>query len=122
MDNKSQIEIGQNSRGFELLYTPPYGRSDKRTRDIICRASSIIRDDLGLQFPGSSCLWVGEAHLERADVEQLIKHLQHWLTYGTLNFANEEPAASFERTVMLLNEQAAALRASKETGETSAET
>jgi hypothetical protein len=114
MDNKSQIEIGQNSRGFELLYTPPYGRSDERTRDIICQMSSVIRDDMGLMLPGSSCLWVGEAHLERADVEQLIKHLQHWLTYGTLNFANEERAALFERAVMMLNEQAAALRASKE--------
>jgi hypothetical protein len=94
---KSRIKISRNLRGFERLVTPPYAQSENRQRDIICAMSSAIRDDLGCHFPGSSYLWVGEAHLDRVDVEQLIKHLKLWITHGTLDPSNTERAASFAK-------------------------
>lgn len=72
-----------NSRGFRSLFHPGYPEATKRR--LVAESSAIGDYDDSMDKPGSSFLWVGEAHhLNREDVTTLRDALTHWLERGRL--------------------------------------
>lgn len=72
------MEIKTTERGFPYLVQQKEGYEPLRVQ-----ASSMIDDsEEGLNNPGSSYLWVGDAHLNREEVEELAQHLQKWVETG----------------------------------------
>ena len=73
----------ETPRGFRVLTHPSYiGKVDTR----LVQESSAIGDYKdSMAQPGSSFLWVGDAHhLNREEVAELVKRMQHWLKRGRL--------------------------------------
>lgn len=68
------LRLTLNARGFEELEADGH---------LAVQMSSAYRDD-SLGKPGSSCLWVGDAHLTREDVADLVRRLEGWLKTGSL--------------------------------------
>ena len=87
------MKVERSNRGFPALHHPVYipnpgplpqpGDGDTR---IVSQSSAIDFDAPGgLEEPGSSYLWVGRHwHLNRAEVRQLVEHLEAWLDAGSL--------------------------------------
>src|SRR5690348_18496440 len=84
------MKVEKSERGFEYLMHKGYPDPDL-TR--LASESSAINTDYedGMDIPGSSFLWIGaNHHLNRAEVQQFIHHLTHWVQHGTLNTRRSE--------------------------------
>lgn len=83
------MEIKVSDRGFEFLVTDKYPPNGTETR-IVSQSSAIGDYDDSMDKPGSSYLWIGDAHLDRKQVKRLVKHLKHWLNTGRLSLENKQ--------------------------------
>lgn len=74
------MKLVQTDRGFEWLMAGD-------AEIAVVRQSSAIdfENPTGLERPGSSYLWLGKAHLNRAEVSELVDHLTRWLATGSLS-------------------------------------
>ena len=72
----------ESERGFIHIVHPLYvNQLDAR----VISESSAIGDYKDSDQPGSSYLWVGDGHhLNREEVQELIKLMQHWLDHKRL--------------------------------------
>ena len=79
------MNVTRTACGFELLDYAIYA-SDPRGAGRLIQASSAIGDyEDAADRPGTSFLWIGDNHhLNRAEVRQLVSHLQAWLDTGSL--------------------------------------
>lgn len=80
------MKVTTSPSGFPWIEWPVHpgcGGSPER----LVQQSSMIDFEVegGLEKPGSSYLWIGaEHHLNRAEVAELVTHLQAWLATGRL--------------------------------------
>lgn len=86
------MKVVTTHRGFHVLEHPKYPPPDTPTEQVFFRLaqeSSIIGDyPDACDRPGSSALWIGLSHhLNREEVRDLVAHLNHWLTTGTLDLS-----------------------------------
>lgn len=65
------------NRGFQIVV-------DDRGKRIIQQSSAIGLDDDGFVKPGSWFLWIGEHHLNRSQVTDIVRMLNQWLDTGKL--------------------------------------
>jgi hypothetical protein len=73
----------KTERGFVWVSHPNY--SDTGESRLIGESSAVGDYADSSDKPGSSFLWVGtHHHLNRAEVEELISRLKHWLREGSL--------------------------------------
>ncbi len=78
------MKVEKSERGFEFLMHKGY--PDPASTRIASESSVIGNYEDSMDIPGSSYLWIGDNHhLNRAEVQQLIHHLTHWVQHGTLN-------------------------------------
>lgn len=87
------MNLIKTERGFERIEHDPYATSMSTLpqRRLVQQSSSIGDYEDSFDKPGSSYLWVGENHhLDRAEVKELVSHLQAWLKTGSLSLAKEE--------------------------------
>lgn len=72
--------------GFQLIAHPEYITGPPTERRLVQQSSAILGDDdRAWEQPGSSALFVGDHHhLDREQVGELVKYLQHWLETGRL--------------------------------------
>lgn len=71
-------------RGFPQLVHPTHKNPDVPTA-LLEQSSMIDFSQPDSQTPGTSYLWVGkDHHLNRAEVQELVVHLQRWLDKGHL--------------------------------------
>ena len=89
------MDIKKSERGFEFLEHRDYPhRNPKR---LVSQSSIVLDYDDALDRPGSSALWVGDNHhLDRKSVEQLVCHLQAWLSTGSLRIKVPEKNSAKE--------------------------
>lgn len=82
--SEEAMRVKKTERGFRMVVHETYPPEGKESR--IVQESSAIGDyDDSLSKPGSSYLWVGDHHhLNRQEVEELMKHLHCWLLTGNL--------------------------------------
>ena len=72
------MELSANDRGFLYLQCDGYTKKDKPVR-LFMESSAIGDYEDSFARPGSSYLWVGDAHLNREEVAALVKNLEVWL-------------------------------------------
>lgn len=72
------MKISHTERGFEYL-----GQSNDKLR--VQQSSAVGDYDDNLEKPGSSFLWIGEAHMNKEEVKEIVDHLKAWLETGSLN-------------------------------------
>ena len=86
------MRVTQTQRGFQAVVHEVYPPKEPPQEERVVQQSSAIGEyDDSLDKPGSSYLWVGkDHHLNREEVAQLVKHLQHWLKTGQLIIENKE--------------------------------
>ena len=78
------MKVLKDHRGFQYLEAPKNGYGELQVQQ-----SSAIGDYWdSMEKPGSSFLWIGEAHLNRKEVEELVGHLNQWLTTASLTSHN----------------------------------
>lgn len=78
------MNISHTDKGFEYLEPPKNGYKELRIQQ-----SSAVGDD-GLDNPGNSYLWIGDAHMNREEVKEVMDHLYIWLKTGSLNHKNND--------------------------------
>lgn len=74
-------------RGFQLIECPKYLPEDGKfvSARVVQQSSAIGNAPDAFDRPGSSYLWFGEDHhLDRAQVKELVAHLNLWLETGRL--------------------------------------
>lgn len=71
--NRGFQRITQKSKDYEPLKIFQSSAIDTETED-------------GIERPGTSYLWIGESHCNRAEVKEIIKRLQNWLDTGNLHY------------------------------------
>lgn len=76
--------IWRTDRGFEFV------KDDDGNR-VLQQSSSIGEYPDAFDKPGSSALWIGDSSHNRESVQEVIKHLQHWLLTGSLDYAGDLP-------------------------------
>ena len=75
----------KNERGFICVKHPRYCNPPCPDEPLIQESSAIGDYDDAMDRPGSSFLWVGEAHhLNREEVKEMIERMQYWLDTGRL--------------------------------------
>ena len=81
------MNVETTPRGFELINHATDERGSRR----LVQQSSAVGDDPSdaIDRPGSSMLWIGEAHLSRAEVTELVRHLQAWIETGSLRIEED---------------------------------
>lgn len=73
------IEIKKTERGFTHLEQ----KNTRKYDQLRIQQSSAVGDyDHSLECPGSSFLWIGEAHVNKEDVGEIILYLKNWLMTG----------------------------------------
>lgn len=78
------MRFDHTKRGFGVLLHPKYVNEKEEVR-IVGTSSAIGDYEDSFDNPGSSFLWVGEHHhLNRAEVRELITHLEAWCLTGSL--------------------------------------
>lgn len=79
------MTVETTDRNFQLLTHPVYTCADQASRLVQCSSAIDSAAPGGLERPGSSFLWIGQDHhLDRAEVRELIGHLEAWLATGRL--------------------------------------
>lgn len=83
------MRLSKTERGFEIIKWPAYIEKNGIHR-LVQQSSAIGDGDDAVNRPGSSFLWVGEHHhLDREEVQELIRHLQAWVNTGSLKVAEK---------------------------------
>jgi len=85
------MKVIRSERGFEYIDRLEYcNEPEKHTR--LIGASSAIDFDVegGYENPGTSYLWIGDHHLNREEVRELIDHMNNWLLNGSLGEVDGE--------------------------------
>lgn len=77
------MKAEKNGRGFVVV---THRVSDSAAESRLLQESSAIGNyPDSFQIPGSSALWIGEDHhLNREEVADLIRRMQHWLDHKRL--------------------------------------
>jgi hypothetical protein len=86
------MTVAKTERGFELIEHASYTNAGEAQR--LVQQSSAINFDApdGVDKPGTSYLWIGHYHhLSRAEVRDLITHLQAWVGTGSLRIVSDQP-------------------------------
>lgn len=77
--------LKMSDRGFTTLHHPNYINGQKYDR-LVSESSAVGTYEDSMDKPGSSFLWVGNAHhLNRDDVKELILFMECWLECGELD-------------------------------------
>lgn len=85
------MNVIQSERGFEVLTHKTYPadlllEQYGEVSRLVQQSSAIGEYDDAMDKPGSSYLWVGDAHhLSREEVSDLVGYLNHWLETGKLS-------------------------------------
>ena len=77
------MEVKETQRGFSYIDFEDY-LNPRTKRKLILQSSAIGEYRDSLDKPGSSFLWVGDCHLDREEVTELIGHLKKWVETGEL--------------------------------------
>jgi len=81
------MKVTKNRRGFDIIERDNYAEEGKSR---LVQESSAVGDyDDSFDNPGSSFLWVGDHHLNREEVTDLISFLQQWADTGHLSGENK---------------------------------
>ena len=70
-----------NVRGFRSITSPALCHGIVHDEVLLQESSKIGDYPDAIDNPGSSCLWVGEHHLDREQVNELIGAMHHWLQH-----------------------------------------
>lgn len=85
------MEEKRTNRGFQYIEHEVYADETGKKSSLVAQSSIIGDYDDAYERPGTSALWIGkDHHLNRAEVKQLVKHLQSWLRFGTLHLTDHE--------------------------------
>lgn len=87
------MKHGRTIRGFEEVTHPRYApQPEEELEPRLVAESSAIGDYAdSWDRPGTSFLWVGEAHhLNREEVAELVERLENWLDHGSLKTDAEQ--------------------------------
>lgn len=75
----------KTERGFIRVNHERYASEPTEEAVLIAESSAIGGYDDSMELPGSSYLWIGEAHhLDREGVADMIRRMQHWLDHKRL--------------------------------------
>lgn len=78
---KQKFLFSKTPRGFRLVECNSHNGISLR---LLQESSAVGEYEDSLENPGSSFLWIGEHHLNREEVTNLILILQHWLVHKHL--------------------------------------
>ncbi len=78
------MKAHQTDRGFVYIQHSIYANAKAEAR-LVGESSNVGDYKDSLENPGSSALWVGTSHhLNREEVADLIRRMQHWLDHKRL--------------------------------------
>jgi hypothetical protein len=85
------VEAIRTDRGFARVVHEKYQNTPGEMTILIQESSAVGDYEDSWGNPGSSFLWVGEDHhLNREEVEELIKRMGYWLETGRLRVDEEQ--------------------------------
>jgi len=85
------VKVSKTDRGFAVITAERYSTESGQSSRLIQESSAIGDYADSLEKPGSSSLWVGQAHhLNREEVAELVSYMQRWLDTGSLQEASNE--------------------------------
>lgn len=80
------MKVERTERGFERIEVLEYANAPTKMVRLVQQSSAALVELYydALDRPGTSALWIGDNHLNREQVRELIGHLQSWLDTGSL--------------------------------------
>lgn len=77
--------ISRTPAGYEVIYFDgPHRETAPSTARLVQQSSAIRPYPGAFDKPGSSCLWVGDHHLDQEAVAELAIRLMAWVASGSL--------------------------------------